>query len=91
MVSDIPAGDRKVANLFFTVYMFTVLFPFTKAHIHCKNTIPKMRNKYAQQRNCAASIPIFTFCVSVSDLNIPMIGLPILLQENMWTDDPGNI
>jgi hypothetical protein len=28
--------------------------------------------------------------VSVSDLYIPTIGLPILLQENMWTD-PGNI
>ncbi len=28
--------------------------------------------------------------VSVSDLYIPSIGLPILLQENMWTD-PGNI
>ncbi len=28
--------------------------------------------------------------VSVSDLYIPTIGLPILLQENMGTD-PGNI
>jgi hypothetical protein len=28
--------------------------------------------------------------VSVSDLYISRIGLPILLQENMWTD-PGNI
>ncbi len=27
--------------------------------------------------------------VSVSDLCIPTIDLPILLQENMWTD-PGN-
>jgi hypothetical protein len=27
---------------------------------------------------------------SVSDLNIPMIDLPILLKENMWSD-PGNI
>jgi hypothetical protein len=26
----------------------------------------------------------------VRDLYIPRIGLPILLQENMWTD-PGNI
>jgi hypothetical protein len=24
--------------------------------------------------------------VSVSDLYIPRIGLPILLQENIWTD-----
>jgi hypothetical protein len=34
--------------------------------------------------------PNFHIHVSVSDLYIPRIGLPILLQENMWTD-PGNI
>jgi hypothetical protein len=34
--------------------------------------------------------PNFHIHASVSDLYIPMIGLPILLQENMWTD-PGNI
>jgi hypothetical protein len=33
--------------------------------------------------------PNFHIHVSVSNLYIPMIGLPILLQENMWTD-PGN-
>jgi hypothetical protein len=32
--------------------------------------------------------PNFHIHVSVSDLYIPRIGLPILLQENMWTD-PG--
>ncbi len=41
---------------------------------HCKDTIPKIRNKYSQKRNCAVTVPI----------------LPILLQENMWTDS-GNI
>ncbi len=30
--------------------------------------------------------PGFHIYVSVSDLYIPKIGLPILLQENMWTD-----
>jgi hypothetical protein len=34
--------------------------------------------------------PNFHMHVSVSDLYIPTIGLPILLQENMWTD-PENI
>jgi hypothetical protein len=29
--------------------------------------------------------PNFHILVSVSDLYIPMIDLPILLQENMWT------
>jgi hypothetical protein len=32
----------------------------------------------------------FHIQVSVSDLYIPTIGLPILLPENMWID-PGNI
>ncbi len=34
--------------------------------------------------------PNFYVHLSVSDLYIPTIDLPILLQENMWTD-PGNI
>ncbi len=34
--------------------------------------------------------PDFHIHVPVSDLYIPTIGLPILLQENMWTD-PGYI
>jgi hypothetical protein len=34
--------------------------------------------------------PNFHIHVSVGDLYIPTIDLPILLQENMWTD-PGNI
>ncbi len=37
-----------------------------------------------------AHSPNFHINVSVSDLYIPTIDLPILLQENMWTDH-GNI
>ncbi len=33
--------------------------------------------------------PNFHIRVSVIDLYIPTIGLPILLQENKWTADPG--
>jgi hypothetical protein len=33
---------------------------------------------------------ILRICFLIHLVYIPMIGLPILLQENMWTD-PGNI
>jgi hypothetical protein len=35
-------------------------------------------------------VPSSYIHISVSDLYIPTIGLPILLQENRWTD-PGSI
>jgi hypothetical protein len=63
---------------------FTVPHNSYGTYIHCKETIPKIRNKYSQKRNCTASV-IFHIHASVSDLYIPRIGLPILLQENMWT------
>ncbi len=56
---------------------------FTKSKclpVHCKDTIPKIRNKYSQKRNCASLSPNFHIHVSVSDLNISTMGLPILLQ-----------
>ncbi len=46
-----------------------------------KEPIPKIRNKYSQERNCAATSPKFPIHVSVSNLYITTIGLPLLLQE----------
>ncbi len=44
---------------------------------------------FPEKELCGQS-PNFHIHVSVSDLYISPIDLPILLQENMWTD-PGNI
>ncbi len=65
------------------------MFPNTA--LHCEDTITKIWNNYSQKRNSARSLcPNFHIHVYVSDLYISTISLPILLQENMWTDH-GNI
>jgi hypothetical protein len=39
--------------------------------VHCKEPVPKIRNKYSQKRNCAATdSPNFQIHVSMSDLYI---------------------
>ncbi len=54
--------------------------------VHCKDTIPKIRNKYLPGKELRGYSPNSYIHVSVSDLNIPLIGLPILLQENRWAE-----
>ncbi len=53
-------------------------------------TIPNIRNKYSQEKEMRGYSPNSYIYVSVSNLYIPLIGLPILLKENMWADR-GNI
>ncbi len=48
-----------------------------------------MKLLFAKQNYNVLSLSSFTH-ISVRDLYISRIGLPILLQGNMWTD-PGNI
>jgi hypothetical protein len=60
--------------------------------VHFKEPIPKIGNKCSHaEKELRGHCPNFHIHVSVSDLCIPKIDLPILLQEgNMWTD-PGSI
>jgi hypothetical protein len=58
-------------------------------------TLQKHNNEYSnkilpEKGLRGHSNPNFYIHVSVSDLYIPTIGRPILLQENRWTD-PGNV
>ena len=50
---------------------------------------PEIKLLYPKQNYNVLSPSSYTH-ISVRDLYISRIGLPILLQENMWTD-PGNI
>jgi hypothetical protein len=51
--------------------------------------LSEMKLLFPKQKNNVLSPSSFTH-ISVRDLYISRIGLPILLQGNMWTD-PGNI
>ncbi len=56
-------------------------FPVFLRSVHCKDKIPKFRNKYSQEKEYRGLSPNFHIHASVSDLYIPTTGLPILLQE----------
>jgi hypothetical protein len=54
-----------------------------------RHNIENSKQIFPEKELCGLS-PNFHIHVSVSNLYIPTIDLPILLQGNMWTD-PGNI
>jgi hypothetical protein len=54
---------------------------FLCGSLHCKDKIPKFRNKYSRKGISGSQSQNFHIYVSVSDLYIPTIGLPILLEE----------
>ncbi len=49
--------------------------------MHCKEPIAKIRYKYSTEKELRGYSPNFHIYVSVSDLYIPTIDLPTLLQE----------
>ncbi len=50
-------------------------------HIATVTTLQRHSDKYSQKRNCAGLSLSSSIHVSVSDLYIPTIGLPLLLRE----------
>jgi hypothetical protein len=58
--------------------------------LHTAKTQYRKFETFITKKGIGSLSPYFHIHVSVSDLYIPTIGLPILLQENMCTD-PGNI
>jgi hypothetical protein len=57
--------------------------------MHCKDTTENSKEIFPEKVSRGLS-PNFHIHVSVSDSYIHTIGLPVLLQENVWTDH-GNI
>ncbi len=58
--------------------------------LHCKETIAENLKPIFPEKELRGLSPNFHIQVSASDLYISTIDLPILLQDNMWTD-PGNM
>jgi hypothetical protein len=67
-------------------------FPYSSNYHHLLYTAKRLYRKfetYIPRKETGGLGPNSYIHVSVSNLYIPLIGLPIVLQENMWTD-PGN-
>jgi hypothetical protein len=79
---------NKEAPLFFDLNVLLKL-PLQLYHAQQRHNTENSKQIFPEKELCGIS-PNVHIHVSVSDLYIPTIGLPILLQENMWTD-PGNI
>ncbi len=53
--------------------------------MHCKETVPKIRNKYSQNRICTVSAQFPHTCLW-ANLYIPTIGLPVYSAAGKYVD-----
>jgi hypothetical protein len=81
------------ALIFLKLFSFVTIFGEKEIvkKMHCKKTnTENSKHIFPEKELCGHCSPSFPIHMSVSDLYIPTIDLPNLLQENRWTD-PVNI
>jgi hypothetical protein len=73
--------DDGLSCYFFQDLCWALTLDSSLSMLYCKEPIPKIENKYSQKRKeLRGHSPTFHIHVSVSDLYIPTMDLPILLR-----------
>ncbi len=81
-------GTRNSLTLFYSEVTYTAKEGLVRIQYKCLvpfYVLPEMKLLFPKQNNNVLSPSSFTY-ISVRDLYISRIGLPILLQGNMWAD-----